>query len=373
MRTTSSIQFYCRNSKINKTGLAPVELSIVINQQRKFINLPIKFKPEDFNRKRQSEEILDAVNLWRTRINSYMNEMLLNNIPLTTDNLREVIRTGGVKSYTIKDLFEDYLTILRKRIDKDLSKGVYRKYELVKELFFKTINEQKECSTITNAVIQSFYGDLKNKYDDSTSCGYMTKLKSFIQFGIDNDKIKINPFQGVKYSRGQKPITYLSEQEIMHLKNFELLNKSLAQTRDVFIVMCGTGLAYADIKQFNKSDIQEKDGVYFIHKPRKKTGNEFTSVVFPWAMDIINKYDVLPVISNQKLNAFLHHIEQLTDIKKTLHSHLARHSYATLLVNKGVKLEVVSKTLGHKNVKTTTQFYAKFLPSTIVNEVSKIF
>lgn len=373
MRTTSSISFYCRNSKSNKSGLSPVELSICLNGVRKFINLPIKFNPNEFNKKRQSIEIQESLSLWRTKINGYMNEMLLNNIPLTTDNLRDIIQTGGVKSYTIKNLFEDYLQILRKRIDKDLTKGVYRKYELVKELFYQYVNPESECNTITNAVILRFYGDLKQKYDDSTSCGYMTKLKAFIHFGMDNDKIKINPFQGVKIVRGQKEITYLTESEIMMLKDFELLNESLSKTRDTFIVMCGTGMAYIDIKQFKKEDIQEHNGVFYIQKNRQKTNTEYTSIIFPWAKEIIDKYDELPVISNQKLNAFLHHIEQLTGIGKTLHSHLARHSYATLLVNKGVKLETVAKTLGHKNTKVTTQFYAKFLPTTIINEVSKIF
>lgn len=373
MRTTSSIQFYCRASKANKQGYAPVELSICLNGTRKFINLPIKFKPEEFNRKRQPEEIVDSLVIWRNKINSYVNDILLNGIPLTAEALRTTIQTGGVKSYTVQNLFDDYLNILRKRIDKDLSAGVYRKYELVKEQFLTYVNPNAEVTTITNSIIQNYYVDLKNKYDDSTTAGYMRKLKTFIKFAIDNDKIKVNPFQNIKITRPQKDIDFLTENEINKLIHTSTGNTSLDKVKDCFIVMCGTGMAYSDIKQFTKDDLKELNGTYYINKKREKTGVEYTSVVLPFAASIINKYDVLPVISNQKFNAYLHTIEDLLNIKKKLHTHLARHSYATLLLNKGVKLETVSKTLGHSSVKMTTTYYAKYLPQTIVEEVAKVF
>lgn len=373
MRTTSSFAFYCRSSKTNKAGLAPVELSISINGQRKFINLPIKFNPDAFNKKRQPKEIQEALSLWRTKINNYINEMLSNNIPLSTEALRTVIQTGGVKSYTIQNLFDDYLNILKKRIDINLTKGVYRKYELVKELFFKYVNPNAEVTTINNQLILSFYNDLKQKYDDSTSCGYMTKLKAYIKFALDNDRIKINPFQNVKITRGQKNIDFLTESELKTIQNSHFDNQSLERVKDLFLIMSGTGMAYADLKDFNVSDMKELDGKYFINKKRVKNGSDYVSVVYPWAAKIIKKYGEIPKISNQKLNSYIQIIGDQLGIEKRLHCHLARHTYATMLLNKGVRLETVSKTLGHKNTKITTQYYAKFLPETIVNEVAKVF
>ena len=255
-----------------------------------------------------------------------------------------------------------------------MCKTVYRKYELTKELFLKEIDGNKECTAITNGKIQDFYSVLKKKYDITTTFGYMTKLKTFIRFAIDNDRIKINPFQGIKIVKGQKDISFLSESELMAIKDFKLDNESLERVRDMFLVMAGTGLSYSDLRDLNKTDIkQNENGVYFINKNRNKTGVDYVSVVFPWAKEIIDKYETLPVISNQKLNCYLHHIEKLMSLKKSLHCHLARHTYATLLLNKGVRLETVSKTLGHTTTKITQQYYAKFQPTTIVNEVAKIF
>ena len=55
MRATHSINFYCRQSKANKQGYAPIELSITLNGRRVFINLPRSEKPDDFKSLFQSK------------------------------------------------------------------------------------------------------------------------------------------------------------------------------------------------------------------------------------------------------------------------------------------------------------------------------
>lgn len=379
-RTTSSITFFCRKSKANKKGFAPVECSIIINQQRRFINLPVKFRPEDFNKKRQTPEITETLDAWRTKINLFQVEMLKHNIPLTVENLRETIQTGGVKSYYIENLFEDYLNILNLRIGKDLSKGVYRKYELVKELFFTHINPKQECTAITNSVIRTFYAKLNAKYDSSTSAGYMTKLKAFIQFGMDNAKIDINPFQGIKIVKGQKDITFLTEKEIQVLIDAKMENQSLQRALDCFLIMAGSGLAYCDLKALRPEDIQEKSGVHYIRKQRVKNGQNYTAVILPFAWERLEKYECKPpVISNQKTNSYLSTITDILSYPKSLHCHLARHTYATLLLNKvdssgaHIPMKVISTCLGHSNTKITESTYAKLLDTTVIDTVSKLF
>ena len=81
---------------------------------------------------------------------------------------------------------------------------------------------------------------------------------------------------------------------------------------------------------------------------------------------------ILPVISNQKLNAYLKEIADICGIKKNLTFHLARHTYATTIcLSNGVSLETLSKMLGHKNI-TTTQIYAKVTPPMIDREVTML-
>ena len=133
MRTTFSFSFYCRESKKDRKGLAPIELGIAINGVRKFINLPRKCDPKTFGYKRKPKDVEDYLSLMRSRINEICNEMLANGEPVTTDALREYVRFGGYRTYTIKDLFDDYMRLISKRVDADdLTLRAYDKYNLVR-------------------------------------------------------------------------------------------------------------------------------------------------------------------------------------------------------------------------------------------------
>lgn len=77
---------------------------------------------------------------------------------------------------------------------------------------------------------------------------------------------------------------------------------------------------------------------------------------------------LLPVCSNQKLNAYLKEISDLCGIEKRLSCHLARHTFATLALSKGVSVESVSKMLGHTNI-ATTQIYARIVNKKIESDM----
>lgn len=374
MRNTFSVQFYCRKSKANKQGLSPVELSIIINGERVFINLPYKVKAEDFNRKRRPKEIEDYLNAQRSLINKVLTDMAENGIPLTAKSLRDYYRTGGVKSYTVEDLYNDYMETLRPRVGKTLTKGVYRKYELVMELFFSIFDKTQEVTAITNAVVRKYFSMLDAKYDNSTAVGYKTKFKAFVTFGMDNNRIKINPFQGIKITKEKKEIEYLNEEEISLLINTPIENESLSRVRDCAVFQIASGLSFADVAALEDDDLQEENGVYFIAKNRVKTGTPFLSVITKEGVDVWNKYGGhIPIISNQKYNDYLKAIQTLCGIKTSLHSHLFRHTYCTRLLNKGVPIKTVAKCAGHANSRVTEHFYAFLENKTILNQVSSAF
>ena len=373
MRTTQSLQFYCRPSKENKDGMSPLELSIVLNGERKFINLPVKFSPRDFNRARPPKEITECMDAWRYRITDYTTQMMNQGIPVTAESLREVIRTGGVKNYTVGDLFNDYLSILKVRIGQDLTANVYRKYELIRDKFYKFISPESSVTHITNSLIQGFYAHLNKTYDQSTSAGYMTKLKTFIRFAMDNDRLKVNPFQGIKISKGRKEIITLTEDEIKRIGKAELYSDSLNKVRDCFLIMCGTGLAYIDLKDLRKEDIKRTPTRSYIEKRRHKTNQPYTAVVLPFALDIIDKYDRLPVISNQKMNAYLKQIAVMANIDPNkVHCHTGRKTYGQLLISKGVRMETVARTLGHSSTKITESYYCRPKTNDVLQEVSSV-
>lgn len=378
MRTTSSLQFYCRKSKAGKNGLAPIEASIILNQKRVFINLPRKEEPENFKRAtttRRNNDIKDYLNEVRQKFNEVQTDMMRNNIPLTAASLKEYFKSGGVKPYTLEDLWDEFIAIQRKRIGKTISEGAYKKYLSARNTMYAYVNKDTELNAITPSVIQNILVSLQTKYMEGTVCSIMTKLKTVIMFGKDNGKIAVNPFQNIKYSKGKKDIEYLTEDEIGRLVSRHFDIDRLEKVRDLAVFQIASGMAYVDTQNLSPEDIHyDEDGTCYIWKKRHKTGVEYTAVVFPEGVDILRKYNNrLPSISNQKGNAFLKEIQILCGIRKNLHFHLFRKTYGTRLINRGVRLETVSKCLGHSNTQITQAAYSKLLKETVIKEVSSVF
>ena len=370
MRNTFNISFYARNSKADKDGLTHIEMSINVNQKRVFINLPMQVDTKKFNSKRRPKEYEDYVSLMRNRINEILIEMQAHQEPITSERLREYIRTGGYKSYTVQNMFDDYLSILKKRVGKNMIQSVYRRYEILAEMY--NGDKTKEINTLCEMDVMLFRDFLLKRYDNNTASGYLTKFKSFIKFAINNGKLKSNPSAYVKIQKEQKPIEFLTEKEIKKLEDANIENKSLQSVLDLFLFECNSGISYADMMELEKNDIMESNGTYYVSKRRKKTGTEYTAVILPYGVKILQKYNYqLKHISNQKMNAYLKIIGNMVGMKKTLKTHLARHTYLTYLLNKGVSIEVCSKAAGHSNIKVTQQFYAQVQKDTVINEIAK--
>jgi site-specific recombinase XerD len=78
---------------------------------------------------------------------------------------------------------------------------------------------------------------------------------------------------------------------------------------------------------------------------------------------------LLPILSNQKMNAYLKELADLCNINKELTFHIARHTFATTVtLTNGVPIESVSKMLGHKDLRTT-QHYAKVLDKKVSEDM----
>jgi len=144
-----------------------------------------------------------------------------------------------------------------------------------------------------------------------------------------------------------------------------------------------TGLAYIDVQQLRKEHlIKDNNETLWIRKNRNKTNTMCNIPVIKPAQQLIEKYAnhpecirknfILPVMSNQKLNAYLKEIADLCGITKRLTMHVARHTCATVvLLANDVSLENVSKILGHSSTKMT-QHYAKVLDSSILKDMKGV-
>jgi integrase len=197
----------------------------------------------------------------------------------------------------------------------------------------------------------------------------MKRFKKIVVSAVNGGSISVNPFGNMKFSVKKQDPAFLTEAELDIIKNKSLCGR-LAKVRDVFVFSAYTGLAYVDVCELKAEHvIPDSEGNLWIRKPRQKTKVVSTIPLLPIPAEILKKYSYqLPVSSNQKMNAYLKEIGTVCGIDKELHYHCSRHTAATLLLNRGTSLEVVSKVLGHSNTKQT-QHYARMLDKTVFNEV----
>lgn len=167
---------------------------------------------------------------------------------------------------------------------------------------------------------------------------------------------------------------FLTEEEVAKIRDHDFHNESLNKVRDLFVFQAASGLSYTDMAKLVPSDFQvTENGDYYIHDKRNKTGVYYTAVILSEGVEILKKYDFqLPIITNHKINVYLKTIRDICDIDKPIFSHVARHTYATRCLNRGIRLEVVAKMLGHSSTRIT-QHYAKLLPKSIISEVQEAF
>ena len=140
-----------------------------------------------------------------------------------------------------------------------------------------------------------------------------------------------------------------------------LLSNLLCMCRDLFVFQMWTGLSYSDAEAFDIDNYKNVKGKWVQNNERIKTGVVYISQLLPPAVAVLKKYGMkTPQIENQVYNRMLKAVGQMAGIKTRLHSHLARHSFATYMLSNGVPIEHVSKMVGHTNI-TQTQRYAKVL------------
>lgn len=375
--TTLNVSFYCRPCKASKKGVAPIELSLIINGERAYITLQRKENPATFKKcmeAKRTNSIKEYVNAVQNRLNDIITEMMEDGIMLNTQTLTEYFRYGGVKRYTVKMLFDEYINLLRNRVNVDLTPRSFRKYELSRDKFYTIISPNSPVGAITNTVIAEYMSMLKKIFNTPTANGYGQRVKTVLKYGMSKGIVKTNPFMNIHLRKDITHVEFLTEEELARIRDTELFNESLNRMRDLFIFQSSCGLSYCDMAALEPGDYQYNDkGQIYIHKRRAKTGVYFTSVVLPDGIEILKRYDFqLPQISNQKYNAALKFIKDICKIEKPLHTHIARHSYATRCINMGIRLEVVAKLLGHSSTRLT-QHYAKLLEKNIIQEVQDAF
>lgn len=367
-----NISFCCRVAKVTKDGLAPIEMVITVDGQRSFKRLSMKVSPEEFKRSiscKRDNYIKQYCDSERVKVYEIFRKLEMLGMPITPTIVKEALDNKGITtSYRLSNLQEDFTAIVSRRVGVDLCLNVYKKYERMMKYVVQFLGN-KECRLITNSDMKRIVADMKAKYQNSTFANLWVIVKSFITYGINNNRIpNDNLFATIKVVKKPKKVEYLTMEELDRIRKATYSTPSLQRIADFAILEASLGLAYCDLVSIKREDIKEYNGIRYIQKQRAKTGVEYITVVRDEALEILERYNYDISITNQSYNRYLKIVALQAGITKKLHSHLLRHTFAHHQLNeKHLNIATVSKMLGHTNLKQTMHYCQKHT-NTILEE-----
>lgn len=359
-------------SRANAEHLCSLQLWVNVNGKRATISLPIKVNALTFDKDISSKKT-NPLQRYIVSIRAKLDDYYLSHPHCTSAEIVEYVRNDfKEKSYDLSTLCKEYLSVLSKKENVgEITYSTFKKYKLTFKRLIDCISN-KAVSDVTAADIMQFQLSMQKNIDNNVVVGYMCRTKALFNYAIDAERISTNPVRS-KLRKITKEIIPLTTDELERIEKVEIENKSLERIRDMFLLSCYTGLAYADLMKLKKSDIKEKDGVKYIEKERQKTKIKFFIPLIDKALNILDKYDEIPNISNQKLNLYLKTLGMMCNIEKNMHMHLARHTALTNFLNiYHLSLEVVQKIAGHSSV-IMTQHYSKLSNDRMIEAVQKIY
>jgi site-specific recombinase XerD len=133
----------------------------------------------------------------------------------------------------------------------------------------------------------------------------------------------------------------------------------------MFLFGCFTGLSLANLETLTYEQIEGESVKYFRTKTEKWIYIHLNKTALSLIGNTLNKEPSARIFNTPKrrhATRLLKNWGKQAGIKKNMHYHIARHTFATLSLTSGVDLYTVSKLLGHKNL-STTQIYANVIDS----------
>ncbi|TCD11614.1 site-specific integrase [Pedobacter frigidisoli] len=398
MSAKFSLLFFLKRRGGYVGGDLPVYLRITVDGKRAELAIQRKCDPEKWNTKKgcmvgtkdSVKEFNSFLLAFQTKVYEIQRSLLMDGNPIDPEIIKRNLTGKDRSAKMFLEVFEEHNENMRKLVGKDYSLATLTKYSTCLKSLKLFVQFQYKTSDINIRLMDfafltslEMYLKTQKGVGHNTAMGYVKKVKKIIHFCVANKWLASDPFMAFKVSINKTSRTFLSEAEMKSLTNKEFKIQRLAEVRDMFLFSCYTGLAYVDVaKLTNNAIVEDGNATTWIVMDRTKTGVMANIPLLPQAEKIIDKYKdhpkvlvtgkLLPMISNQKVNAYLKEISVLCGITKELSHHCARHTFATTVtLSNGVPIETVSKMLGHSSLKST-QHYAKVLDKKVASDMKRL-
>jgi site-specific recombinase XerD len=382
-----AIRFSLRKPKGYLKGEAPIYMRITVNGDRKEVSVKHMCQPDRWNEQAQrakgSNEATRTLNALLDSLERQVHDARLTlqekNSAVTVDAILKILSGCEDQPRKLLEVFQQHNDRMAALENVEYAPATVTRYDTTlshARLFIEWKYGQPdiEIRQLDFDFVSNFEFWLKSerKCNHNSAIKYIGNLRKIVTYCVKSGWLSKDPFFGFKMSKKEVVREYLSEDELVTMTNKQFAVDRLGQVRDIFLFSCYTGLAFVDVFQLTPSCIAKGiDGKQWIFTARQKTDTPTRIPLLPPAQAILDKYKdhpkcvcgnkVLPVLSNQKMNAYLKEIADICGITKTLTFHIARHTFATTVtLNNDVPIESVSKMLGHKSIKIT-QHYAKII------------
>lgn len=400
-KNTFFLSCYLKKSNAIKTGEAPIYLRITVNKQIAAVSLQGTVSPNLWDQAKERSrakdksaiELNNYINSAKAKITTMYRELELDGKPITAQLLKDIYLGNyedKEKGKTLVEVHSDHNERCRKLLGVEYSQSTIYKFDTslkyLKEFMSVEINiEDIPLKEINEDFIRKYELYLKTEKGcaNNSAIKHLKIFKKIIRIALINDWLQKDPFAPIKFRQDEVHVEFLTMYELNTLMEKEMPCKRLEQVRDVFVFCAFTGLAFVDVKSLKAEHIiYGNKGEMWIRKPRIKTNNMCNIPLLRVPRELLEKYNtdkgcelrgqILPVPTNQKMNAYLKEIAIICNINKRLSTHCSRHTFATsvTLANK-VTMENVAKMLGHSSTRMT-QHYARVLDESILEDMMNV-
>ena len=373
MITTKLI--FDRKKQAKKDGTGTIEVRVISDRRAYYISTGVRIREREWRagmiiNRPDAQSLNERIAIICQIIDTEVNRCIEANLAINTENLKN-------KVWSVKDTmsnepsFLDWLDHQTEILN--LSAGTIKHYVTLHTRLTE-YGKIKRWGDLTAENISEFDAWLHKRklsngeaITDAAVYKYHKCLKAILNRAVMFDKIDRNPYDRLKFKRGESEnIEYLTEDEMKAIEKLKVPKGTQIETaRDLFVFQMYTGLSYSDTQAFDFNQYKKVKGKWINTGERIKTGVAYVSSLLPPAVAVLEKYGwQVPKIDNADYNHLLKVIGTMADIPTKMHTHLARHTFATYMLRQGVKVENLQRMLGHKNIRQTMR-YAKVLAESV--------
>lgn len=348
-KSTFNILFYIKRSAVKANGKMPIMGRITVNGQAIQFGAKLEVNPKIWDVKAgkaigktqeviEVNSILESIKATMTKIYRELQER---ETTVTPERIKNIFFGIEIQQQMFLELFKKHNEDVEKLVGINKTKATLQKYEVTRKHLTNFIKEKYNRSDIgIKEIDYIFITDFEvyllttAECNPNTTAKFMQFFKRIVIIAKNNGWLKADPFANYKIRIKKVDRGYLHQKEIEAIMAKKFSTKRLDQVRDIFVFSCFCGLAYIDVKNLRENNIRTSfDDKLWIMGKREKTGITFTIPLLDIPKKILEKYKgalpegrILPVPSNQKMNAYLKEIGSLCGIDKDLTFHLARHN-----------------------------------------------